>query len=82
MHSMQAWRPIPGNPHHQISHATGPAPRHDETDEGWKKVERKRKWKGKEKKGKDWKEGSVPSWADRARGRGVCDRLHRRKQGC
>jgi hypothetical protein len=51
--------------------ATGPAPRHGETDEGWKKVERKRKGKGKEKKGKDWKEGSVPSWADKARGRGV-----------
>jgi len=38
-------------------------------DEGWMKVERKRKGKGKEKKGKDWEEGSVPSWADRARGR-------------
>ena len=51
--------------------ASGPAPRHGETDEGWKKVERKRKGKGKEKKGKDRKEGSVPSWADKARGRGV-----------
>jgi len=28
------------------------------------RVERKRKGKGKEKKGKDRKEGSVPSWAD------------------
>jgi len=46
--------------------ATGPAPRH-ETDEGWKKVERKRKGKGKEKKGVERKEGSVPSWADKAR---------------
>jgi len=31
--------------------ATELAPRHGETDKGWKKVERKRKGKGKEKKG-------------------------------
>jgi len=51
--------------------ATGPAPRHGETEEGWEKVERKRKEKGKEKKGVERKEGSVPSWADKARSRGV-----------
>jgi len=37
--------------------ATGPAPRHGEMDEGWKKVERKHKGKGKEKKGVERKEG-------------------------
>jgi len=31
--------------------AMGPAPRHGEKDERWKKVERKRKEKGKERKG-------------------------------
>jgi len=51
--------------------ATGPAPRLGETDEGWKKVERKRKGNGRETKGVERKEGSVPSWADKARGRGV-----------
>jgi len=48
--------------------AAGPAPRHGETDEGWKKVERR---KGKGKKGVERKEGSVPSWADEARRRDV-----------
>jgi len=50
---------------------TGPAqtaPRCGETDEGWKKVERKRKGKWKEKKGMERKEGSVLAWVDKARG--------------
>ena len=51
--------------------ATGPAPRHGETDDGWEKAERRRKGKWKEKKGVERKEESVPSWADKARGRGV-----------
>jgi len=51
--------------------STGPASRHGETDEGWKKVERKRKGKGKEKEGVERKEMSAPSWAGKARGRGV-----------
>ena len=37
----------------------------------WKKVVRKRKGKGEEKKTKDQNEGSVPSWADKARDNGV-----------
>ena len=50
---MQTWGPIPRNPYvpSTSATATGPAPRHGEPDEGWKKVERKRKGKGKEKKG-------------------------------
>jgi hypothetical protein len=52
--------------------ATGPALREDKTEDGWKKVERKREGKGKEKRGAgNGKEVSVPSWADKARGGGV-----------
>jgi hypothetical protein len=42
-----------------------------ETEEGWKKVERKR-WRGKrEKKVGTRSAGGVPTWADIARGGGV-----------
>jgi hypothetical protein len=53
---------------------TSEPPRVDsvETEEGWKKVERKR-WKGKrEKKVGTRSAGGVPTWADMARGGGVC----------
>jgi len=50
--------------------ATGPAPRHGGTDEGWKKVERKRKGKGEKRGAGFGREVGVPSWADKARGRG------------
>jgi hypothetical protein len=52
---------------------TSEPPRVDsvETEEGWKKVERKR-WKGKrEKKVGTRSAGDVPTWADIARGGGV-----------
>jgi hypothetical protein len=43
----------------------------DDTEEGWKKVKRKR-WKGKrEKKVGTRSAGGVPTWADIARGGGV-----------
>ena len=49
--SMRAWR-ILCNPRLQHQRRSRrPASRHDETDEGWKKVERKRKGRGREKKG-------------------------------
>jgi len=38
----------------------GPAPRHGETDEGWKKIGRKRKGNGKEEKGVEGKEEERP----------------------
>jgi len=63
MHSKQA----PSTP----AMATGPATCHGETDEGWKKVEGGRKGKGKKKGGAQRKEGSVPSWAGKAKGRGA-----------
>jgi hypothetical protein len=50
--------------------AAGPAPRHGDTDEGWKKVERKRKGKGEKRGAGFGREVGVPSWADKARGRG------------
>ena len=50
--------------------AAGPAPRHGDTDEGWKKVERKRNGKGEKRGAGFGREGGTPSWADKARGRG------------
>jgi hypothetical protein len=56
-----------------VTLATSEPPRVDsvETEEGWKKVERKR-WKGKrENKVGTRFAGGVPTWADIARGGGV-----------
>jgi len=50
--------------------AAGPAPRHGDTDEGWKKVERKRNGKGEKRGAGFGREVGVTSWADKARGRG------------
>jgi len=50
--------------------AAGLAPRHGDTDEGWKKVGRKRNGKGEKRGAGFGREVSVPSWADKARGRG------------
>jgi len=50
--------------------AAGLAPRHGETDKGWKKLERERKEKG-EKRGQGFgREVGVPSQGGKARGRG------------
>jgi hypothetical protein len=68
VHSLHAGRETdPAQPPPSTSAvAIEPAPHHGETDEGWKKVERKRK-----RKGKGRKERSTPPWADKAQGRGV-----------
>jgi len=50
--------------------AAGPAPLHGNTDEGWKKVERKRNGKGEKRGAVFGREVGVPSWAGKARGRG------------
>jgi len=50
--------------------AAGPAPRHGDTDEGWKKVERKRNGKGEKRGAGFGREAGVPSWAGKARDRG------------
>jgi len=50
--------------------AAGPAPRHGDTNEGWKKVERRRNGKGEKREAGFGREVGVPSWADKARGRG------------
>jgi len=43
-----------------------------ETGDEWEKVERKRNWRGREERGAgNGKEVSVPSWADKAWGKGV-----------
>jgi hypothetical protein len=59
--------------------ATGPALRKDETKDGWKKVERKRIGKRKEKRGRKRKRGErlIKDEAGAS-----CDRLQRRVQGC
>jgi len=49
--------------------AAGPAPRHGDTDEGWKKAERIRKGKGEKRGAGFGREVGVPSWAGKARGR-------------
>ena len=50
--------------------AAGPAPRHGDTDEGWKKVGGKRNGKGEKRGAGFGSEVGAPSWADKARGRG------------
>jgi hypothetical protein len=70
MHSKHAGPSVTTGPT-QPPPTTSEPPRVDsvETEEGWKKVERKR-WKGKREK-KVGPAGGVPTWADIARGGGV-----------
>jgi regulator of replication initiation timing len=70
MHSKHAGPSVATGPT-QPPPTTSQPPRVDsvETEEGWKKVERKR-WKGKREK-KVGPAGGVPTWADIARGGGV-----------
>ena len=58
----------PAQPAEPATSAPEAPPR--ETDEGWKKVERKRKRRGTEKKGKNGKQEHNAPWANTARGRG------------
>ena len=50
--------------------AAGRVPRDGDTDEGWKKVERKCNGKGEKRGAGFGREVGVPPWADKARGRG------------